>query len=336
MFSRATLYLDASSSVVSQCIAFKCEELESSRTSQMMRVHFTPSVFRAFAEHAQMRAGGSRLPRGFSRVYWVVIWCAPRSVLPVSRKVGSPIPSTISFGPTQGCTDLVLFDELLSVIPRSEEGATGIVGLITSQSATHYFDNEEASQHMFRPWAGDDTLLYTDDIGCMQADDTIVIRIRGRSARNVKINDLFVGLEYVERVVAPAFADKSLDVTSFKLVKSTTTERFVPFIDLVELQKMIDSTETLPPGQFAESSMTASPSKVDVLAEKIAAEVTKLSKSLAAIPTNLPLLYSNITSITIVRLHFWFQSEYDYSERMDRLFDEDVTAQTITSEMKKK
>lgn len=72
MFNRTTLYLDASSSVADQCIALY-EELESARISQMMRVHFTPSVFRAFAEYAQMRAGGSRLPRGFNRIYWMVI-----------------------------------------------------------------------------------------------------------------------------------------------------------------------------------------------------------------------------------------------------------------------
>lgn len=72
MFNRTTLYLDASPSVTDQCIAL-CEELESTRSSQMLRVHFTPSVFRAFADYAQMRASGSRLPRGFNRVYWMVI-----------------------------------------------------------------------------------------------------------------------------------------------------------------------------------------------------------------------------------------------------------------------
>lgn len=39
----------------------------------MLRVHFTPSVFRAFAEYVLMRADGSRLPRGFNRVYWLVL-----------------------------------------------------------------------------------------------------------------------------------------------------------------------------------------------------------------------------------------------------------------------
>lgn len=290
-----------------------------------------------------------------------------------------PIPSTVSFGPTQGCTDIVLLDESLSVIPRSGEGATGIVGFITSQSATHYLDNEEASQHMFRPWAGDDILLYTDDIGCMQVDGTIAIR--GRSSRNVKINGLFVDLDYVERALAPAFADKSLNVTGFKLVKSTTAERIVLFastqtttdamfvlkhardhlrvshnndlalvinsvrcipempfnssykIDLAELQKMVDSTETLPHGHFADAPVTAPLSGVDALAEKIAVKVTKLSQSPDAIPPDLPLLYSGLTSITMVRLYFWLQSEYEYPEQMDHLFDEEVTTRTIALEI---
>lgn len=38
-----------------------------------MRVQFTPSIFRAFAEHAQTRTAGSRLPHGFDRVYWIMI-----------------------------------------------------------------------------------------------------------------------------------------------------------------------------------------------------------------------------------------------------------------------
>lgn len=288
------------------------------------------------------------------------------------------IPSIISFGPTQGCTDLILLDESLSVIPQGEEGATGIVGLITSQSAIRYLDNEEASQHMFRPWAGDDILLYTDDIGCMQADGTIAIR--GRSSRNVKINGLFVDLDYVERALAPAFANKSLNITGFKLVKSNATQGIVLFvgtrttdamfvlkhardqlrvslsdelalvissvrcipempfntsykIDLVELQKMADSTEILPPGYSAHAPVSTPLSKVDALAEKIAAEVTKLSKSPDTIPTDLPLVYSGLTSITMVRLHFWLQSEYEYVEQMEHLFEEYITAQTVALEI---
>lgn len=288
------------------------------------------------------------------------------------------IPSIISFAPAPGCTDIVLLDESLSVIPCGEEGATGIVGLISSQSAIRYLDDEEVSQHMFHPWAGDDILLYTDDIGCMQADGAIVIR--GRSSRSIKTNGLFVDLDYVERALAPAFADKSFNVTDFKLVMSNTTERVILFvstpatdgmtilkrarehmcashnddlasiisfvrcipempfnasyeIDIVGLQKMVNPTETLPCGQFSDVPVTATPSEVDALAEKIAAEVTKLSKSPSAIPTDLPLLYSGITSITIVHLHFWLQSEYEYLEQIDHLFDGEVTAQTIASEI---
>lgn len=287
-----------------------------------------------------------------------------------------PIPSTISFGPSQGCTDLVLLDESLCVIPQSEEGATGIVGFVTSQSATRYLDNEEASQHMFRPWAGDDILLYTDDIGCMQADGTIAIR--GRSSRNVKINGLFVDLDYVERALAPAFTDKAHNITGFKLLKSTqgivlfvgtktADAMFVlkhardhlrashsndlafviasvrcipelPFnssykIDLLALQKMVDSTERFAPGLSADAPVTSALFKVDMLAEKIAAKVTKLSKSPDAIPTDLPLIYSGLTSITMVRLHFWLQSEYEYVEQMEHLFDEEVTAQMVALEI---
>lgn len=70
MFNQTTLYLDPSSSVQDQCTALY-EELESTR-GQILRVYFTPSVFRAFADLAQMRAG-SQLPSGFNRVYWMVI-----------------------------------------------------------------------------------------------------------------------------------------------------------------------------------------------------------------------------------------------------------------------
>ena len=290
-----------------------------------------------------------------------------------------PMPSVISFGATQGCRDLVLLDESLSVIPKTQDGATGIVAFITSQSATHYLANEEASRHMFRPWNGDDMLLYTDDIGCMQADGTIAIR--GRSSRNVKVNGLFVDLDYVERALAPAFADKSLNVSSFKLVKSCTTEKIVLFastettdalfilkhardclrvslnddlamvissvccitempfnasykIDLAKLQKMADSVEPLAPGLSAELPTVTSPaSKVDDLAEKIAAEIAKLSKSSEPVPTDMPLLYSGLNSITVVRLYMWLQSEYEYEEEMTHLFDEEVTAQVLATEI---
>ncbi|KAG9315666.1 hypothetical protein JVU11DRAFT_3312 [Chiua virens] len=387
-------------------VAALCEELESTRNPQMLRVHFTPSVFRAFADYALIRAGGSRLPRGFNRVYWIVIGgeslherdlelatmifpsatiacsyaCSEAGFAGISQVVvrsTDPIPSTISFGPSQGCTDLVLLDDSLSVIPRNEEGATGVIGLITSQSATHYLENQEASQHMFRPWGGNDILLYTDDIGCMQADGTIAIR--GRSSRDVKVNGLFVDLDYVERALAPAFADNSLDITGFKLVKSNATDEIalfvssqvvdpmlilkhacdhlrvsgneefasvigslycipeMPFnasykIDLAELQRIVDSAEIIP-DYSADFLETAPLSKVDALAQKIATEVEKLSNSPDVFSTDMPLLYSGLTPITMVRLHFWLQSEHEYTEQLQHLFDEGVTAQVVASEI---
>lgn len=290
-----------------------------------------------------------------------------------------PMPSAISFGATQGCTDLVLLDESLSVIPKTADGATGIVAFITCQSATHYLANEEASRHMFRSWKGDDILLYTDDIGCMRADGTIAIR--GRSSRNVKINGLFVDLDYVERALAPAFANKSFNVSSFKLVKSNVTERIVLFactnttdaffilkhardslrlshnddlsvavssvrcitempfnasykIDLVTLQRMADSGAPLGPGLSAELPIVASPaSKVNALAEKITAEIAKLSKCLETVPADMPLLYTGLNSVTILRFYVWLQSEYEYEEEMTHLFEEEVTARVLAAEM---
>jgi len=407
MFNQTTLYLDPSNSVQDQCTALY-KELESTRCSQMLRVYFTPSVFRAFADLAQMRAGGSLLPSGFNRVYWMVIGGESLSIrdLELARNVfpsatiacnyacsevgfagisqmfvrpSDPMPSVISFRATQGCTDLVLLDESLSVISKTAEGATGIVAFITPQSATHYLANEEASRHMFRSWKGDDILLYTDDIGCMQADGTIAIR--GRSSRNVKINGLFIDLDYVERALAPAFTDKSLNVSSFKLVKSNATERIVffactkttdalfilkhardslrvshnddlsiavssvrcitemPFnasykIDLAALQRMADSREPLAPGLSVELPAVASPaSKMNSLAEKIAAEIAKLSKSLESVPTDIPLLYTGLNSITMVRFHMWLQSEYEYEEEMTHLFEEEVTAHVLAAEI---
>ncbi|KAI6023742.1 hypothetical protein BKA83DRAFT_452111 [Pisolithus microcarpus] len=251
MFNQTTLYLDLSVSVADQCKAL-CEELESTRNSQLLRVHFTPSVFRAFADFAQIRAGDSPLPRGFKRVYWMVIGgeCLSIHDLEVARSIfpcatiacnyacsevgfagisqmfirpSDPIPSVISFGATQGCSDLVLLDESLSVISKAEEGGCWH----RRQSATHYLGNAEATSHMFHDWDGEEMLLYTDDVGCMQADGTIAIR--GRSSRNVKVNGLFVDLDFVERALAPAFTIGAYGINGFKLVKSNTTEKIVLF-----------------------------------------------------------------------------------------------------------
>jgi len=290
-----------------------------------------------------------------------------------------PLPSAISFGATQGCSDLVLLDESLCVISKAEEGATGIVGFVTNQSATHYLGNEDATNHMFRAWDGEEMLLYTDDIGCMQADGTIAIK--GRSSRNVKVNGLFVDLDYVERALAPAFANAGHRVTGFKLVKSNATEKIVLFastestdamfilkhardalrasngddlamvissvrciaempfnasykVDLAKLQKMADEPCLLPPGHFAEAPATISAdAKIDALAEEIAAEIAKLSKSKELIPVTTPLLYSGLNSITVVRLYFWLQSEHEYEEEMTHLFEEEVTPLVLAMEI---
>ena len=289
------------------------------------------------------------------------------------------IPSAISFGATQGCSDLVLLDESMCVISKAEEGATGVVGFVTSQSATHYLGNEDATQHMFLPWDGEEMLLYTDDIGCMQADGTIVIK--GRSSRNVKVNGLFVDLDYIERALAPAFANGAHRVTGFKLVKSNATDKIVLFastestdamfilkhardalrasngdelatvissvrciaempfnasykVDLATLQKMADEPCLLPPGLSAEAPATISAdAKVDALAEEIAAEIAKLSKSKELIPVTTPLTYSGLNSITIVRLYFWLQSEHEYEEEMTHLFEEEVTPLVLAMEI---
>ena len=153
----------------------------------------------------------------------ILSWHAASSHVPPSHS----ILSAISFGATQGCCDLVLLDELICIIYKAEECATSIVGFVTSQSATHYLGNEDVTRHMFLPWDGEEILLYTDDIDCMQADGTIVIQ--GRSSRNVKVNGLFVDLDYIERALALAFANDGHRVTGFKLVKSNATDKIMLF-----------------------------------------------------------------------------------------------------------
>ena len=98
MFNQTILYLDSMVSVADQCVAL-CEELESTRNSHLLRVHFTPSIFRASTDFAQMRAGDSPLFRGFKRVYWIIIGDEPLSIrdLELARSV---FPcATIAFDP---------------------------------------------------------------------------------------------------------------------------------------------------------------------------------------------------------------------------------------------
>jgi acyl-CoA synthetase (AMP-forming)/AMP-acid ligase II len=69
MFNQTTLYLDHSLSVADQCASF-CAELSNSSNPQPLRVHFTPSVFRAFVDYVKMKYGPDH---SFSRLYWMVI-----------------------------------------------------------------------------------------------------------------------------------------------------------------------------------------------------------------------------------------------------------------------
>lgn len=63
---------------------------------------------------------------------------------------------------------------------------------------------------MFRPWGGDNILLYTDDVGK-------VIVINGRRARNIKVNGIFIDMDELERAMNNAFAGS---VLVYKLVQS--------------------------------------------------------------------------------------------------------------------
>lgn len=69
MFNQTTLYLDPAMSVADQCASF-CSELEDLSNPQPLRVHFTPSVFRAFVDFVKMKYGADH---SFSRLYWMVI-----------------------------------------------------------------------------------------------------------------------------------------------------------------------------------------------------------------------------------------------------------------------
>jgi aryl carrier-like protein len=280
------------------------------------------------------------------------------------------IPNLVSFNATQGCEDLVLLDDDMNIIPK-HEGASGIIGIITTACATHYMGNEEATRHMFRSWGGDRILLYTDDIGNMTADGRITIN--GRRSRNVKINGLFVDMDHIERALIGSFPDGS--VQAYKLVKSA--ERIVLFwsgqstnmevlkraratlrkslgdnlamvvastryieempynasykIDLAKLQSIADDDQPpaapniASPVSIVERS-EAVRSRVDEIADEVATEVAKLSKSTKPVAVDVPLTLVGLNSVTVVQLYFWLQERYDYDDDMSRLFGEDVTA----------
>jgi acyl-CoA synthetase (AMP-forming)/AMP-acid ligase II len=69
MFNQTTLYLDDALSVADQCASF-CAELDNPSNPQPLRVHFTPSVFRAFVDYVKMKYGPDH---SFGRLYWMVI-----------------------------------------------------------------------------------------------------------------------------------------------------------------------------------------------------------------------------------------------------------------------
>jgi aryl carrier-like protein len=74
--------------------------------------------------------------------------------------------------------------------------------------------------------------------------------------------------------------------------------------------------------------------EVAAVAEAIAKEVGKLAKATKPVSTDIPLMLAGLNSITVIQLHFWLQSEYDYEEDMSRLFEEDVTAEVVARDIR--
>ena len=398
MFNQTTLYLDEAVSVTDQCASL-CAELENKANTQLLRTHFTPSVFRAFVDYVRMKYGPEH---SFDRLYWMVIGGESLSVedLKLAKQVfpkatlacnyacsevgfagvcqmfvrpEEPVPELVNFDATQGCQDLVILDDNMNIVPKTA-GASGFIGIITDSSATHYMGNAEASNHMFRPWGGNNMLLYTDDIGKVSADGRVIIN--GRRSRNVKVNGLFIDMDDLERAMNNAFNGS---VTAYKLVqsgqrivlfwtgKSTEIEVLkaarealrkksgeniamavssthyieeMPYnasykIDIARLQKIADS-EVAAPVEVVEAATPApaetSASRVGEVAAEIAQEVARLSKAASA-PTDVPLMLAGLNSITVVQLYFWLQEKFDYEEDLSRLFEEDVTAIVVAHEI---
>lgn len=398
MFNQTTLYLDEAISVTDQCASL-CAELENVANPQLLRTYFTPSVFRAFIDYVKIKFGPEH---SFDRLYWMVIGGEALSVedLQLAKKVfpkatlacnyacsevgfagvcqmfvhpGDPIPEFINFDATQGCQDLVILDDRMNVIPKTA-GASGIIGIITDSSATRYMGNDDASKHMFRPWDGDNTLLYTDDIGTVTADGRVAIN--GRRSRNVKVNGLFVDMDELERAMNKAFGDS---VAAYKLVQSRqriilfwageppgidifkkarealknklgnnaamalSSTRYIeemPYnasykIDTAQLQKIADSE--VPPPIETIKAPTPTPietpaSRADEVAMEIAHEVARLAKSPSA-PTDVPLMLAGLNSITVVQFYFWLRERFDYGEDLSKLFEQDITSAAIAREI---
>ena len=393
MFNQTTLYLDEATSVTEQCASL-CTELENKANTQLLRTHFTPSVFRAFVDYVRMKFGPGH---SFDRLYWMVIGGESLSVedLTLAKQIfpnatlacnyacsevgfagvcqmfvrpQDPVPDFVNFDATQGCQDLVILDDNMNIVPKTA-GASGIIGIITDSSATHYMGNPEASKHMFRLWGGNNMLLYTDDIGKVTADGRIVIN--GRRSRNVKVNGLFIDMDELERAMNNAFNGS---VVAYKLVQSgqkivlfwagesteikvlktarealkkklgdgvamaVSSTRYIeemPYnasykIDIAQLQKIAETevaapTENLEAITPAPTSFETPASRVDEVAAEISREAARLVK-VASIPVDAPLMLAGLNSITIVRLYLWLQEKFDYEEDMSRLFEEDVSA----------
>ncbi|OCH85043.1 hypothetical protein OBBRIDRAFT_740556 [Obba rivulosa] len=73
--------------------------------------------------------------------------------------------------------------------------------------------------------------------------------------------------------------------------------------------------------------------EVAEIARAVAAQVKRLSRSDEPVPTDVPLMLAGLNSITVVQLHFWLQSTYDYEEDMSRLFEEDVSAEVVARDI---
>ena len=336
----------------------------------------------------------------FDRLYWMVIGGESLSVddLKLAKKIfpkatlacnyacsevgfagvcqmfvrpGEPVPEFVNFDATQGCQDLVILDDNMNIVPKTA-GASGIIGIITDSSATHYVGNVEASKRMFRPWGGYDMLLYTEDIGKVTPDGRIVIN--GRRSRNVKVNGLFIDMDELERAMNNAFGDS---VLAYKLVQSgqrivlfwtgesTEIEVFktarealkklgeniamavfstryideMPYnasykIDIAHLQKIADNDVAAPVEVEAPAPIPVetSVSRVDQVAVEIAQEVARLAKAVS-VPTDAPLMLAGLNSITVVQLYFWLQEKFDYEEDMSRFLAGDVTATAIAREI---
>jgi len=400
MFNQTTLYLDEATSVTDQCASL-CAELENKANAQLLRTHFTPSVFRAFVDYVRMKFGPDH---SFDRLYWMVIGGESLSVedLTLAKQIfpnatlacnyacsevgfagvcqmfvrpQDPVPEFVNFDATQGCQGLVILDDNMKIVPKTA-GASGIIGIITDSSATHYMGNAEASKHMFRPWGDNNILLYTDDIGKVTADGRIVIN--GRRSRNVKVNGLFIDMDELERAMNNAFNGS---VVAYKLVQSgqkivlfwagesteikvlktarealknklgdgvamaVSSTRYIeemPYnasykIDIAQLQKIAES-EVAAPVEIVEA-VTPAPtpvetpvSRVDEIAAEISRKAARLSK-VASVSPDAPLMLAGLNSITIVQLYLWLQEKFDYEEDMSRLFEEDVSAGIIARDI---